>query len=69
MKSDDVEVNEVKKSVFLDLATKGLNGYFAKRVRAGDRPSYVYPSNHLPKTTSGRMEIVTSYIAAGASQK
>jgi hypothetical protein len=41
-----------------------IDGYFTQRVRAGERPKYGYPANHLPKTTDARMQIHTSFMAS-----
>jgi hypothetical protein len=37
-----------------------IDGYFTQRVKAGDRPSYGYPKNHLPET-EGESEVVTIF--------
>lgn len=66
MKNDERILSELKESIFNQLSHRELEGYFAQRVRAGDRPNYAYPANHLPKATGARMEIVTSFVAAGA---
>lgn len=41
-----------------------IDGYFTGRVKAGERPSYGYPANHLPETDGSTMELVTSFMAA-----
>jgi hypothetical protein len=41
-----------------------IEGYFTQRVRAGERPKYGYPTNHLPETTIARMQIHTSFMAS-----
>lgn len=41
-----------------------IDGYFTQRVRAGERPDYGYPTNHLPETTVARMQIHTSFMAS-----
>jgi len=46
-----------------------IDGYFTERVLAGERPSYGYPTNHLPETTIARMGIVTSFMAARKPNK
>ncbi len=58
MATEDLETNVNQLSeLFID-------GYFSQRVRAGDRPNYDYPINHLPKTNGATMEVVTSFMAA-----
>ena len=58
MAAEDLETNVNRLSdLFID-------GYFSQRVRAGDRPNYDYPINHLPKTPGTTMEVVTSFVAA-----
>ena len=44
-------------SVFID-------GYLNDLYRSGRRPTYGYPANHLPKTTGGPMNVVTSFMAS-----
>jgi hypothetical protein len=39
-----------------------VDGYCHARALAGDRPSYGYPANHLPKTT-GSTKIKTIFMA------
>ncbi len=39
-----------------------IEGYFASRAKAGERPTYGYPANHLPEAT-GSMELKTSFLA------
>jgi len=41
-----------------------INGYFTRRLKGGERPTYGYPTNHLPETTTTTMTIVTSFMAA-----
>ncbi len=58
MAAEDLETNVNQlRDLFID-------GYFSQRVRAGDRPDYDYPINHLPKATGRTMEVVTSFVAA-----
>jgi hypothetical protein len=45
-----------------------IDGYFTRRVQAGERPKYGYPANHLPETDGDSMELVTSFVAARAAE-
>lgn len=43
-----------------------IGGYFTSRIEAGERPKYGYPANHLPKTTSERMDVATSFMVCNS---
>lgn len=47
-------------------SSRYIDGYFTRRIMAGDRPKYGYPANHLPETNGETMELVTSFVASGA---
>jgi hypothetical protein len=54
----------------LDNQSLFIDGYFSKRILAGERPDYGYPTNHLPEIKPGTsMEVKTGFIAAVASGK
>jgi len=37
-------------------------GYFGTRAKAGERPTYGYPPNHLPQA-SGTMKVRTAFLS------
>ena len=39
-----------------------IDGYFSTRAKAGERPTYGYPANHLPEA-KGSMELKTSFLS------
>ena len=41
-----------------------ITGHFSERLRAGERPDYGYPKNHLPTTDGSEMTVVTGFIAS-----
>lgn len=46
-----------------------IDGYFDQLIQAGKRPSYGYPTNHLPETTIDEMDVVTGFMVATKSKK
>ncbi len=46
---------EMPPAVFTD-------GYYARRVANGDRPSYGYPPNHLPDAAISEMTTESGYV-------
>jgi hypothetical protein len=58
-----------REAIWSRVPAEHAKDYFAERLRAGDRPKYGYPPNHLPKTTCPPMKIVTSFVAARAAGK
>lgn len=41
-----------------------IEGYLDTRFKAGDRPTYGYPKNHLPNAGDTRMQVVPSFVGA-----
>jgi len=41
-----------------------VEGYFASRFAAGERPNYGYPTNHLPETVVPSIDVMTSFMSA-----
>ncbi len=69
MGARDANVNaeiEEEKAIQSVLNTEG---YFTRRIHAGERPAHGYPENHLPATTGARMQVRTSFMVARASHR
>lgn len=47
--------SEANQSIYID-------GYFTECVRKGEKPSYGYPTNHLPAVGTHSMEVKTGFI-------
>lgn len=45
------------------------DGYYARRIAAGDRPDYSLPKTSLPIPTIEEMEIESCYLAALKKEK
>jgi hypothetical protein len=41
-----------------------IEGYLDERFKAGQRPTYGYPKNHLPHAGETRMQVVPSFVGA-----
>lgn len=42
-----------------------IDGYVTQRWKKGDQPSYGYPTNHVPDSSGGTMDVLTGAISAG----
>lgn len=63
-KEMNIERSQQANDGLVDARFSGLliDGYFATCAKAGERPTYGYPANHLPEV-AGEMEIRTSFLA------
>jgi hypothetical protein len=62
--SSDAESREA-----MEIRDPFIDGYFAQRIKSGERPKYGYPTNHLPETTGARMEVRTSFMVSRKPKK
>jgi hypothetical protein len=60
---------ELRERIVQHLGIKAPDDYFEQLYLSGQKPSYGYPPNHLPKTNCQPMKIVTSFMAARAAGK
>jgi hypothetical protein len=46
-----------------------IKGYLTDCFAKGERPTYGFPTNHLPETTGGDMEVLTGFLAPSHTAK